>query len=111
MFEISPISFQKHPQNGNKQKITVVEIVSTTVTDLRNNGCVDTIKFFLGGEPTGFKGGFIWTHTAENAVFMALLSLSVLHPDANAKNLNSLPRMPFLPDFLQNEEVWLCFYP
>ena len=24
----------KHPQNGNKQKITVVEIVSTTVTDL-----------------------------------------------------------------------------
>ena len=26
---------------------------------LRNNYGVDTIKFFLGGEPTGFKGGFI----------------------------------------------------
>ena len=34
MFEISPVSFQKHPQNGNKQKITVVDMASTTVTDL-----------------------------------------------------------------------------
>ena len=24
----------KHPQNGNKQKITVADMVSTTVTDL-----------------------------------------------------------------------------
>ena len=34
MFGISPVSCQKHSKNGNKQKITVVEIVSTTVTDL-----------------------------------------------------------------------------
>ena len=34
IFGIYRVSFQKHPRNGDKQKITVVEIVSTTVTDL-----------------------------------------------------------------------------
>ena len=43
MFGISPVSCQKHSKNGNKQKITVVEIVSTTVTDLAKVHEVDTI--------------------------------------------------------------------
>ena len=46
MFEISPVSFQKHPQNGNEQKITVVEIVSTTVTDLARSTEKDITGFF-----------------------------------------------------------------
>ena len=90
MFEISPVSFQKQPQNGNKQKITVVDMVSTTVTDLvAGEGLEPTTSGLwaaLRGEEAPLSG-------ASLALFAAIHTIaSDLRQILQAKSPSDAPR-------------------